>query len=336
MKKGMIKKINKGILSLLIIPMLIGLLTTGIEAATFTLSKSKSSVAPGGKFTVTIKVNGAGRFDVSAKNATVSPSSVWCENSCSVNVTASQSEGTATVTVKAVDAYTWDEEEVTGSKSVNVTIKKSSGGSGGSNTDKTPSVKLDTAAIKVQIEKAKKLDKKIYTAESWNALESALKTAEASLTSNSQDNVNKACEELKKAIANLVLMDYTRLQDAISQAEALIDKEDVEKWRDLVAAMVKNKELLKSNDQLAVEKAADEIYDIIDELMALLALTENDVIIKDGDIFCNVGLHKVWPILFFISLAGNAVLIYMLVSKNKRRFNDNIPVVDYDINDDDK
>ena len=254
----------------------------------------------------------------------------------SVTLKASAQVGqTATIrfTGGATNLSTGDYASVSKSDTVKV-IEKTSGGGGGSSNE--PTVTINTADIKVQIANAEKLDKKNYSADSWNALQAALKTAQSSLTSNSQANVDKACADLKAAIANLVLMDYSRLQEALQEAEALIDSEDVEKWRDLVAAMIKNKELLKSNDQVQVEKAADEIYDILDQIRAMLALTENDVVIKDGDIFCNVGLHKVWPILFFISLAGNAALVYMLVSKTKRRFNDNTPVVDYDINDDDR
>ena len=55
---------------------------------------------------------------------------------------------------------------------------------------------------------------------------------------------------------------------------------------------------------------------------------------SEPDSPCTVTLHKVWPILFFISLAVNVGLILFFFVRKKRQETDNTPLVDYDISDD--
>ena len=48
-------------------------------------------------------------------------------------------------------------------------------------------------------------------------------------------------------------------------------------------------------------------------------------------------MHRVWPILFFISLGLNAILVAvigMAAAKKKKNAKDDTPLVDYDIGDD--
>lgn len=132
MKKNLIKTS----LCTLVFTLLLSLQVVGVYAASFSVSKSKSSVSPGGTFTVSISANGAGQFSVSASNGSVSSGSVWVDGSGSVSVTAGSS-GTTTVTVSAVDATGYDESPITGSKSVSVSIKSSSS----SNQSAAPQVK---------------------------------------------------------------------------------------------------------------------------------------------------------------------------------------------------
>lgn len=100
---------------------------TNIYAASFSVGSSSGAVEPGGSFSVSINVDGAGLFGFSGSNASVSASSQFCDGSCSVSATAGSS-GTATVTVSALDVTGYDESPVTGSQSVSVTINAPSGG----------------------------------------------------------------------------------------------------------------------------------------------------------------------------------------------------------------
>lgn len=109
-----------------------------VGAASFSVSRSASSVSPGGSFTVTISASGAGQFSVSASNGSVSSSSVWVDGSASVTCTAGQS-GTTTVTVTAVDATGYDESPITGSQSTSVSIKSPASSSGSSSSSSSGS-----------------------------------------------------------------------------------------------------------------------------------------------------------------------------------------------------
>lgn len=131
--------------------------TTAVYAASFSVGASKSSVAPGGTFSVNISVGGAGQFSVSASNGSVSSSSLWVDGSASVTVTAGQS-GQTTVTVSASDVTASDESPITGSKSVTVSIKtpssggSSGGSSSGSGTTEKPKEEEDTRSKENNLE----------------------------------------------------------------------------------------------------------------------------------------------------------------------------------------
>lgn len=120
LKKVMISSILCGLLFTIIAPV-------QVLAASFGFTVDKSSVNPGGAFTVSINVNGSGMFYFSAVNGTVSTASQYCDTTCSVGVTAGSS-GVVTVTATPGQAgtdeevTTFNDELVTGSQSVNVSI----------------------------------------------------------------------------------------------------------------------------------------------------------------------------------------------------------------------
>lgn len=113
---------------------------TDVNAAGFSVSRSTSSVAPGGRFTVSVSCSGEGRFNFSASNGSVSSSSMWIAGSGSISVTAGGS-GTVTVTVTASDVAANDGVTViSGSQSVSVAISTPSAG-GSSNSSSNSSAK---------------------------------------------------------------------------------------------------------------------------------------------------------------------------------------------------
>lgn len=140
-------------LSILILVMLLIMTSFGsrVYAATFGVSASSYSVQPGQSFTVYVNLGApaSGVFYVSGTNVSLNSTTceVWGSSGCSVSATAI-SEGSASVTIKAPDGGRSDEvtlesndELVSGSKTVSVSVKKpvtsNSGGStsnGGSQT----------------------------------------------------------------------------------------------------------------------------------------------------------------------------------------------------------
>lgn len=130
------KKKFKVILSSIAFLMTVSLLQLPVYAAGFSVSKSASSVAPGGTFTVSVSVSGEGRFNFSASNGSVSSSSQWIAGSGSVSVKAGSS-GTVTVSVTASDVSASDGETViSGTHSVSVAINApTSGGNNSTNSN---------------------------------------------------------------------------------------------------------------------------------------------------------------------------------------------------------
>lgn len=116
-----------------------------VYAAGFSVSKSTSSVVPGGTFTVSVSVSGEGRFNFSASNGSVSSSSQWIAGSGSVSVKAGSS-GTVTVSVTAADVSASDgETAITGSRSVSVAINAPAT-SNSSNTSNSSSTSNNTTS----------------------------------------------------------------------------------------------------------------------------------------------------------------------------------------------
>ena len=222
--------------------------------------------------------------------------------------------------------------------SVSYTVEVVSGGSSGGNSGSSggssssgsgsssgSAVKVDLSKLQELIDKASNLKKDGYTADSWNKMVDALTKAQAALSSTNQDEIDAAAKALGDALNGLVKMDYSKLLDAIARAKELGKDNEVNSlWLALLDALTNGNLMLASDDQAQVDAAAKQINDLIEQLL-------------DGSKFCNISIHKVWPILFFISLAANVVLVVVLVKKNgtkKKNQVDNTPLVDYDISDD--
>ena len=205
--------------------------------------------------------------------------------------------------------------------------------------------KIDYSELLKQIGIAEKLKANEYTKDSWAVLKTALADAKAAKASTSQDVVDKAAKALADAIASLVKVDYSRLQAAINDANALVNSDEMAKlWKMLFTSVSNGEMLLASNDQKAIDAAADEILELIEKLKAALVgepVQEEEikevvnVIEPEGD-YCNLSLHKIWPILFFVSLLGNVLLVVYIITSKKKSQKDTTPLVDYEISDDDQ
>lgn len=312
-------------------------------------SAADYTVKPGGSVKVTLTVNAEG-IDGTAT----------CSGGASVSYSASESGGvnsggtfylyaegtkTVTATVQApsgasvgdvytvtFDYYSYDYpngEMVEKHNTVSYTVQVVSG-STPSKPDKptpaTPEVKVDKTKLQEQINIASDLKKDGYTDDSWNNLLDALTKGQAALSSTKQEDIDTAAKNLQNAIAALVKMDYSQLQAAIEKAKAMGKDNEVNSlWLALLDALSNGDRLLSSGDQAQVDAAAKQINELIEKLL------------NSDSKSCGIAIHKVWPILFFISLAANVVLVVILVSKKstkKKNQVDNTPLVDYDINDD--
>ena len=180
---------------------------------------------------------------------------------------------------------------------------------------------VDYTELKNQIAAAKALKEEEYTAASWEALQEALKAAEEALNSKDQSVVDAAAAALADAIKNLKKLDYTALVEAIEKAEKyLADDEIGGKFGALAEALKNAKDLLNNaKDQESIDKAAAALVTALSELMDALEQLAGEPADKEptGE-FCNISIHYVWPILFFISLAVNAVLVVLYFVRRKK------------------
>lgn len=126
-----------------------------VEAASFSVTASKTSVTVGETFNVTI--NGAGligQYSIAGSNVTINgESTVWIENtSITVSCTAN-TEGTATVTVTPITVADISGDDIFGlsPQTVNITVTASSSGNtgntGGGTTSKSTEARLKNLGI---------------------------------------------------------------------------------------------------------------------------------------------------------------------------------------------
>lgn len=229
---------------------------------------------------------------------------------------------TVTFTYNAYDGNGNDSGTNTVVKTVTVSDKDSSpDGVVGSTGE------VDYSKLKEKIAEAEALNPNDYNQESWDALQKALENAKEALNSKSQAEVDDALQKLIDAINALVKVDYSALDKAIEDAKGLGKDNNLNSlWLTLMDALKQAEALRVNGDQAAVDALTEQINDLVKQILA-----------ASGDEFCNVKIHAVWPILFFISLAVNVVLVILVAKKsNRRKMNrrDSTPLVDYDISDD--
>ena len=204
---------------------------------------------------------------------------------------------------------------------------------------------IDYSMLERQITAAIGLDEHDYTKESWDMLEEALDDAIMLLdAAKNQQEVIDTAEKLENAVSALSRMDYSKLEKALGLIYAKIDENaEIHSVLGKVdSAVNRAKGLLLSGDQAAVDAAAAELDALIEEL-SNIKTGESETIIKEVEIevppsddYCNVAGHKAWPVLFFISLAINVALVVMMgyVFSKMKNAEDDIPLVQYDIDDD--
>ena len=200
-----------------------------------------------------------------------------------------------------------------------------------------PAVKIDYSELNKWIKEKQELDGSKYTNDTWGVVEDAYNKALNLRYSKSQDAVDAGAKALKEAIEGLKEMDYTLLEEAIAAAKKLGDSEELGSlWMKLADALKDGVGLLTSNDQQAVNDGAALINSIISQLNEELEKLREANAVYEGE-YCNIPIHHVWPILFFVSLGVNVILAIVAIMLGKRRKEnkkDNTPLVDYQIGDD--
>jgi len=209
------------------------------------------------------------------------------------------------------------------------------------------SAPTDYSELKKQVAIANELNSYDYTADSWKVLQKALDKGKNILKgSHGQMVVNEATKAIEKGMDELVEMDYTQLDNALAEVYTKLEEniELYDIWYQLTVAIEDARPLLVSGQQGAVNNAAQKLRTLLEELDALsstdgaveVVYEEVEVeVLPTGD-YCNIPMHRTWPVLFIVSAVLNVALIVLLayVILKKRQTIDNTPLVSYDIDDD--
>lgn len=349
---------------------LLGVLLAILMVALFSVTAMAATVTPGGSTSVSFSVpdvcgvqvtdvSSSGSSSLSVGSASVSASGALTDGSVGasankttyyVSVDVSASSGAKvgdSITVTIYYDYTENGDDGFKSSSTSETVTVVGGGSsGGGDTPITPdqptkpsepAVKIDYSELNKWIKEKQGLDSSKYTKDTWDPVEEAYNKALNLRNSKKQDAVDAGAKALKEAIEGLKEMDYTLLEEAIAAAKKLGDSEELGSlWMKLADALKDSVGLLTSNDQQAVNDGAALINSIISQLNEELEKLREANAVYEGD-YCNISIHHVWPILFFVSLGVNVILAIVAIMLGKRRMGnkkDNTPLVDYQISDD--
>lgn len=205
---------------------------------------------------------------------------------------------------------------------------------------------VDYTELNKQINIANGLDRGDYTDQSRALLDAALTSAQNALSSDKQSDVTAAADNLRAVIAAMVSMDYAKLKEALTRADALLDSEQAATlWEQLSETAEQSRQLLQSGDQAAVDDAANKLTELLTGIGALsggdsetkVVIQEVPVEVLPEDDYCNIARHHLWTVLLVVSAVLNVCLIGVIVTyfirrtKNRR---DDTPLVDYDIDDD--
>lgn len=208
--------------------------------------------------------------------------------------------------------------------------------------------RTDMSKLELQVAMANGLNEYDYTRETWKPLQKALDAGSKILKgTHGQVVVNETADAIEKAMAGLVKMDYSLLETALGLVYAKIDEnpEYHDVWTRLDAAVAAARPLLVSGDQEAVNEAVAELNALMEEVSQFnpVGALEPEVVIQEVEVevlptddYCNIPMHRTWPVLFVISAVLNVALVVMLVYviTKKRNTTDDTPLVSYDIDDD--
>lgn len=211
----------------------------------------------------------------------------------------------------------------------------------------TASENIDYTELLRQIAVAESLNEMDYLVDSWNEMIEALEYAYTATNSTVQSAVDMAATSLKEAIEKLVRVDYSALLAAIDEVNKYTESNEIaDLWDKMHKLLNEAQILLTGRDQNAINKCAAEITQLLSEIIKKMSELAGSTVIIEKPIptepdydFCNMGMHRVWPILFWVSLVLNlafVALITTFILRKKRKESDDTPLVDYDISDDEE
>ena len=205
---------------------------------------------------------------------------------------------------------------------------------------------MNTTELDNQLQIAQGLAQKDYTAATWAAVAAALEAAEEAKAGTDQAAIDNAAKALKDAMAGLVKMNFSALQDALNAVNTHAGNKEISGiWNEMHALLVKAQELMLTGDQAAVDQCVAELAAKLAEIETEVEELEKveqvevkvEVPVEPTDPYCNKGAHTVWIILMWVSVAINIAAVALVVTYfvlKKKKEGDETPLGEYDIDDD--
>ena len=204
---------------------------------------------------------------------------------------------------------------------------------------------IDYTELNKQIAIAEGLDETKYSKTSFAELTKVLESSKLALNAKTQEEVNTAAENLRKAIAELKEMQLRDLLAAIDAVKEHINNEKLAQlWKEMYEVMTRAEAALESGDQDEVDTCTVQLRTYLEAVTKALeeikkaetVVIEKPIVTEPTDDYCNIPSHRVWNVLFWISLALNVALCGLIAFyfMRKKKTGDNTPLVDYDITDD--
>ena len=210
------------------------------------------------------------------------------------------------------------------------------------------SVVTDYTDLELHLAMANSLRSYDYTMQSWAPLKKAVDTGNRYLQGKyGQIAVDEATVAIDVAMNNLVEMDYSQLEAVLSAVYQKIEENpqlhDV--WVRLNATAEDARPLLTSGNQEAVNATVEKLTALLVELSECdtAAIPEPEIVLQEVEVevyptedYCNIPMHRFWPVVCICSVVLNIALIAALLAviSKKRKTVDNTPLIHYDIEDD--
>ncbi len=194
----------------------------------------------------------------------------------------------------------------------------------------------DSTKLEELLKIAVSAEKSNYTAESWKVLEQAIAAANNAIADGDQLRVNNAVTLLARALSQLTSMDYSQLDPIVQEAEQYIHG-TYENWLTLFELLMNYQNLYGCGDQAAVDRAVAEIKSCLETLRGEDTPPQTEPTASPEPVQQKQKSPVVWIALLLVSMMGNVVLVgILLLSKgsDKEEQDDDVPLVDYDIDDD--
>lgn len=186
-----------------------------------------------------------------------------------------------------------------------------------------------TEKLQALLDIANSVKEEKYTTETWEVLQEAVYIANEAMASGDQKQIEKAISKLASALAKLTSVKYDAMEEAIAQAEQYM-KENDHGFTRLKNALAQAEATYGCGNQARVDRATEEILKCLEDYRNGIYEEQSEDDKKPFPVGIVIGC-----VLVCVAAIGVVVVLSNMKKKKRRtRQIDDVPLVDYDIDDD--